>query len=187
MSAPHPPDADPVPTQRRSFRGLLRVLGTTLFILSIVAAECLAAYFLLPSASDLTSAAEARLKRQSTPAEADDEEDLEKEAIETAEVELGTFSISSHQPAAGTALRIDFKLVGTINAADKAAYNELYAHNTNRLRDQVIFEIRSAEVNDLSDPGLGLIKRRILGRVNALLGKPLLQGVLVSDFSFVGA
>src|SRR5436853_128840 len=41
------------------------------------------------------------------------------------------------------------------------------------------------EVTDLTDAGLGLIKRRILETTNKTLGKPLLQGVVFSEFSFV--
>ena len=45
--------------------------------------------------------------------------------------------------------------------------------------------VRSAEITDLTDAGLGLIKRRILETTNKALGKPLLQGVMFSEFSFV--
>jgi len=30
-----------------------------------------------------------------------------------------------------------------------------------------------------------LIKRRVLEKINRTLGKPLVQGVIVSDFSFI--
>ena len=41
------------------------------------------------------------------------------------------------------------------------------------------------EPADLADPGLGLIKRRILEKSNALLGKPLLRAVVFSEFSYM--
>jgi flagellar FliL protein len=49
----------------------------------------------------------------------------------------------------------------------------------------VIVTLRGAEVNDLTDAGLGLLKRTILEKTNAILGKPLLKLVVFSDFSFV--
>ena len=49
----------------------------------------------------------------------------------------------------------------------------------------MIVIIRSAEIADLTDAGLGLIKRRILETTNKTLGKPILQAVMFSDFSFV--
>ena len=41
------------------------------------------------------------------------------------------------------------------------------------------------QTTDLTDAGLGLIKRKILEKTNRALGKPLLQTVVFSDFSFV--
>ena len=57
--------------------------------------------------------------------------------------------------------------------------------NKHRIRENVIIIIRSAEVTDLTDAGLGLIKRRILETTNKTLGKPLLQEVVFSEFSFI--
>jgi len=49
----------------------------------------------------------------------------------------------------------------------------------------VILAIRAAEVADLAEPGLGLLKRTILEKTNALLGKPMLRAVIVSEFSYM--
>jgi hypothetical protein len=49
----------------------------------------------------------------------------------------------------------------------------------------VIFEIRNSRVEDLVDPGLALLKRKILAKSNELLGQPVLRAVLFSDFSFI--
>lgn len=183
-----PPAPAPPETEAKPANGLVRLLIVLAFIFVVVAAECLAAYFLLPSASEVAGAAEEKLaKKDQSDTKHEPEEIAEPEETPTTEVDLGVYNISSHQPAAGTTLRIDFKLVGTVNVADKKAFDELLENNKNRLRDRIIFEIRNAEVADLSDPGLGLIKRRILERVNALLGRPLLRGVVFSDFSFAGA
>jgi flagellar FliL protein len=45
--------------------------------------------------------------------------------------------------------------------------------------------VRSADGTDLADAGLGLIKRQILEKTNALLGKALLRAIVVSDFSYL--
>ncbi len=44
---------------------------------------------------------------------------------------------------------------------------------------------RSSDGWGVAGAGLGLIKRQILGKTNALLRKPLLRGVIVSDFSYM--
>ena len=69
---------------------------------------------------------------------------------------------------------------------DKAEeFKSLSASKKNRLRDNVMSIIRSADMNDLTDPSLGLIKRKILETTNKALGKPLLQGVVFSEFTFL--
>ena len=40
-------------------------------------------------------------------------------------------------------------------------------------------------MNDLTDPALGLLKRKILETTNKALGKPMLQGVVFSEFTFL--
>ncbi|HEV2968735.1 MAG TPA: flagellar basal body-associated FliL family protein, partial [Pirellulales bacterium] len=62
---------------------------------------------------------------------------------------------------------------------------KLFKQNRNRFRDQVIVIIRNAQMSDLADPGLTLIKSQILARTNSLLGEPLLKQVLFSDFAAV--
>jgi flagellar FliL protein len=90
-----------------------------------------------------------------------------------------------HQPASNLTLRINFHLIGTVMEEDKEAFTHLLAKNQHRLRDQVIFEVRSCELSELTDPGLALIKRKILAKSNELLGKPLLKAVVFSEFAFI--
>lgn len=101
------------------------------------------------------------------------------------EVELGKFNLMVHDPASNITLRVSFLLVGTVPDEESAEFAHLLEKNQHRLRDQVIFEIRNAQLSDLTDPGLGLIKRRILAKSNELLGQPLLQNVVFSEFSFI--
>ena len=101
------------------------------------------------------------------------------------EVELGKFNLMVHEPASNITLRVNFHLVGTVEDGDSDQFSHLLEKNQHRLRDQIIFEIRNAQISDLTDPGLGLIKRRILAKSNDLLGQPLLQNVVFSEFSFI--
>gem|GEM_PF-927814 len=101
------------------------------------------------------------------------------------EVELGKFNLMVHEPASNITLRVNFHLVGTVEDGDSDEFSHLLEKNQHRLRDQIIFEIRNAQLSDLTDPGLGLIKRRILAKSNDLLGQPLLQNVVFSEFSFI--
>jgi flagellar FliL protein len=100
-------------------------------------------------------------------------------------VDVGDYHISAQQPASNSTLRIDFHLYATVREEDEAEFAALFARLEHRFRDQIIFEVRKAELTDLTDPGLGLIKRRILEKSNRLFGRPILQTVVVSEFSFV--
>jgi flagellar basal body-associated protein FliL len=101
------------------------------------------------------------------------------------EVDLGQFSLTTLQPASNTTLLVDFHLFGTVTSENEAMATELIERHKHRVRDQVLTTVRSAEIADLTDPGLGLIKRQILEKTNRALGKPILQGVIFSDFLVV--
>ncbi len=176
------PSAAPTPkssTNSGSLFGKLLIVG---FMLAVIGSECLVAYLLIPSADEVARRAEARMT-----------EKLQKqlgtnsamEENKTIEVDLGNYSITYHQPDTNRSLRIDFQLFGVVADADRADLEKRLERVKHRFRDQVIFEIRNADLNDLSDPSLGLIKRRILEKSNHLLGRAILQGVVFSDFSFV--
>ena len=62
---------------------------------------------------------------------------------------------------------------------------ELFEENRHRFRESVIVIVRSSDLADLTDAGLGLIKRKVLEKTNRALGKPLLKDVVFSEFSLV--
>jgi flagellar FliL protein len=154
------------------------------FMGSVVAAECLFAYFWLPSASEVA----AQMGQIAEDAKASVEADQEHgkgEAETTVEVDLGSFTITNHRLLSEATIRTDFHLYGTVAEKEREEFATLFARNEKRFRDQVITEIRVCEVNDLEDPGLGLIKRRFLEKSNTLLGIPLLRSVIFADYTFV--
>jgi flagellar FliL protein len=109
----------------------------------------------------------------------------EADPSDQVEVDLEQFNVTAHLATSNTTMRIEFHLFGVVNMSDKVEFERLVKANQHRLRDQVLVIVRSAQPRDLADAGLGLIKRQILGKTNALLGKPLLREVIVSDFSYI--
>jgi len=101
------------------------------------------------------------------------------------EVDLGEFCVTALQPAANLTLRIDFHLFGSVAAENEKEFKRLLEDNRHRFREQVLVTIRSADIADLTDASLGLVKRTILERAHKTLGKPLLREVIISDYSFV--
>ena len=164
-------------------------------ILAVIGAECLFAFVYVTMATDKSTHPEAAAA-PAKPAkhEAAHGESHEKEhgkagehgeagvAGEEHEADMGEYSLTAFQPAANITLLINFHLYGTIASEDAGFFAGAYEGNKHRIRDQVLTTIRSAEMADLTDPGLGLIKRQILEKTNRTLGKPVLQGIVFSDF-----
>jgi len=176
--------SEKTPLQRGT--SLLAKLRMLLFLAGVVVVECLVAYFYLPSASETAVMADALANNGSetdSPPNLDEPQDRDRK--DEVEIDLGEFSVTSFKPISNSTLRIDFHLYGTVTTKEEETFQEAMAKNEHRFRDQMIVIVRSAEITDLSDAGLGLIKRKILEKTNRTLGKPLLQTVIFSDFSFI--
>ncbi len=167
---------------------LLRKLLTLGFVLAVVAVECLIAYMCLPSAAETAALAGATVEgsgRAEPPSEDISLHEGEEEPAAQVEVDLGKFSVTAFQPTSNTALRIDFHLFGTVAASDEKEFQKRMEANAHRFRDLILEIIRSAEISDLTDAGLGLLKRKIMEKTNRIFGKPLLRQVVFSEFSFI--
>lgn len=175
------------PAAKSSFLAKINVL---LFLLVVIVAECLIAYFYLPSAADTAAmagapAAPKEQKEDGHGEHAAAEEKPDGQPHGQIEVDLGEFSVTAYQPVSNSTLRIDFHLYGTIGAESEQDFAKLMEENKHRFREQVLVIVRSADITDLTDAGLGLVKRKIQEKTNRILSKPLLRSIIVSDFSFV--
>jgi flagellar FliL protein len=167
----------------KSMLAKLVVLG---FVATIVAVECLAVYLFLPSRTETAAMAGVELAGDSPPEGPLSPELIEEEELAPqVEVDLGEFSVTAYQPVSNTTLRIDFHLFGTVATEDETDFLAQLEGNVHRFRDQVIVTLRSSDITDLTDAGLGLIKRKILEKTNAMLGKRYLRAIIFSDFSFI--
>lgn len=171
----------------KSGGSLMGKLVVALFMGAVIVTEVIAFYFLFPDADRVASLAEERIAKKlaTKVVDGDEDEGKGKGDKKVVEVDLGDFDITAHQPAANSTIRINFHLFATVREDEKSEFENLKSASQHRLRDKIIFEVRNAEITDITDPGLGLIKRRILEKSNAVLGKPLLRSVVFSDFAFV--
>jgi flagellar FliL protein len=172
----------------KAWKTLLKVLGV---VIAIIAVEMVAAAMLLPSAHDteftarqLKAAREGVFEDHPAP-EAANEEAAPATMKETREVDLGRFNVTRFNPQSNTTLIVDFELFGVVLASEESNFATQFEANKVRVREQVIMTLSAAEMNDLTDAELGLLKRRILEKTNRALGKPMLQEVLFSKFNFV--
>lgn len=168
---------------------MLKTIIAASVVSAVILIEVLVAYMLIPGREDL----QAWAKEQSQAAghsaghsaSPDEHAQGESHGDPQVEVDLGRFSIVVHKPAASYTMRINFHLIGTVKEAEREEFSHLLEKCQHRLRDQVIYEVRNSEIADLTDPGLALIKRKILAKSNVLLGKALLDTVVFSDYAFV--
>jgi flagellar FliL protein len=162
---------------------MLKPIIVSVVVALVILAECFFAYLLIPSRTDLEKWSATKVAKEAAEGHAAQEH---KHAGKSeTEVDLGKYNVVVHHPASNVTLRVNFHLIGTVHTEEQHEFEELLGKNQHRLRDQAIFEIRNCQIDDLTDPGLALLKRRILAKSNDLLGKPLLHSVVFSDFSFV--
>jgi flagellar basal body-associated protein FliL len=169
---------------RSSLMGKLLLL---FFMGAVIGGECIAAYLLTsayrPSGVAIAATPLKEPAGKAKPAK-ETEDAAEKNQTEELEVDLGKFDVNSYQPKANTTSIIDFHLYATVASSDKSAFNASIDQNKNRLRDQILVIVRSADLAELTEPGLGLLKRRILEKSNTILGKAFLRTIVFGDFSF---
>lgn len=181
----------PVEVPRHKGRGVFRIIKAVAFVSVIVVVQIVVASMLAPSAQDTAKLAK-DLAAASTGHSADAQEEQAKELKGRAaheedlkEVDLGTYNITRYNPTTNTTLAIDFDLFGTVLAEDLSTYQKHFESSNARIKEQITMTMHSAESADLTDAGLGLIKRQILEKTNRALGQPLLKEVLFSKFNFV--
>ena len=100
-------------------------------------------------------------------------------------MELGSFNVTRFNPGTKTTLAIDFEVFGTVLADEATNFGHHFEKSKARIREQITLTMHGANSSDLTDAGLGLIKRQILEKTNRALGQPLLKEVLFSKFNFV--
>lgn len=177
--------SEPTPDATPAKRPMLARVLIVLFVGAVIGGECLIAFLYIPSTTETAALAGAHPQAPVAPPPEPVAPPVEPETPTQAEVNLGEFTVTSYQPTSNTTLRIDFRLYGLVRQSEEKELGRLIEENKHRFRDQVIVTMRSAEISDLTDAGLSLIKRKILDRTNRILGKPVLLSVVFSDFSFV--
>ena len=193
-AAPPASDAEQPVVKKPGIMTLVKALAV---ISVLVLLQLVGVSMLIPSAAETTKVAE---KLASADAVQDAEEEgaaahhekgedaahgEEGVAHDMHEVKLGSYHVVTFNTDTGTSLNIDFELYGTVLAKEEKEFTELFEANKVRLREQILVTVRGSDVTDLSDPDLGLLKRKILEKTNRTLGKPLLNEAIFSKFSFI--
>jgi hypothetical protein len=185
------PEAEAAPPKKKA-GGIMTMVKAIAIVSVVVLAQVCGASMLIPSAEE-TKEIGKQLAGATHDEEAHAEEESHGEASEhgdghhdeSHEVTLGTYHIVSFNPKTDASLAVDFELFGTVLAAEQPEFEHLYAAHEKRISEQITIAVRGLQAEDLTDPGLGLIKRIILEKTNRALGKPLVREAIISQFSFV--
>jgi flagellar FliL protein len=177
------------PSERRPSR-LFALAKPAAIIAVIVAVECVAVAVLLPSPKETEEvgkelAAAHAGKEPPATEESEAHEAPHAPRKELLEVDLGSHHVAIFQPGSNSTLRIDVHIYATVLADALHEFETLYPLHQHRVSEQVQSAFRAAQITDLTDAGLGLIKRQILEKTNRTLGKPLVEDVVFSKFSFL--
>ncbi len=179
--------------------GIMTLVKALAVISVLVLLQLVGVSMLIPSAAETTKIAE-KLASADAVQEAEETESAtahheekgehaangeEGASHDMHEVKLGSYHVVTFNTDTGTSLNIDFELYGTVLAKEEKEFTELFEANKVRLREQILVTVRGSDVADLSDPDLGLLKRKILEKTNRTLGKPLLNEAIFSKFSFI--
>lgn len=187
----------PVEAPKAGGRGIFRIIKAIAFISIIVVVQVVVASMLTPSAEETEKLAKGLLAASSGKAEGEHgEEDKDGEhkdaseggddhGHELEEVKLGAYNVTRFNPGTNTTLAIDFEVYGTVLASEAAEFEHRYEKSKARIREQITLTMHATEAPDMTDAGLGLIKRQILEKTNRALGQPLIKEVLFSKFNFV--
>lgn len=171
--------------RRGGFVKLLIPLG---IVCALVVVELVAAALLIPTAGETDSLANEYVAAQrgetttNTGAEAESYKSDDEHSLE---IDLGNFDVSRYDPKTDKTIDIEIELCAVVPAEQAADFTERLSATSNRVREQVIMILHGADPTEFGDPGLGLIKRQVLEKVNRALSRPLVREVVVTGFNFV--
>ncbi|MDY0165984.1 MAG: hypothetical protein RBS80_05530 [Thermoguttaceae bacterium] len=97
--------------------------------------------------------------------------------------ELGDYSIRVFDPITQSELRTDFRLEGMTSLGDQTSFEQFMRCNRRFFREQVAVVLRTHNLDDLTDPDLNLLGRKIVARVNRSLGERVLKSAEIKNFA----
>lgn len=153
-------------------------------VASVIVAETLIFFLMVPSADDVAALAEARLIEKVEKSMDKDGEEKVDDPNAIKEFPLGTYGVVFTPPGSDRNYSVEFRLFGTVKDKDLKELERLFAERQGRFKHRMILEVRNATMDELTENQLGLIQRRILATSNEILGEdhPILLGVGFDDY-----
>ncbi len=113
---------------------------------------------------------------------ANDKTQAEEAEPELVGFELGSYVLKDYQPLQDQSTRLIFTAHASVLKDDADAFAKQIESRRFRVRDQVIIAARLAAPEELQDPDLSLLRRRILLRLKHSLPELAIEQVYLSEF-----
>ncbi|MCL2347639.1 MAG: flagellar basal body-associated FliL family protein [Planctomycetaceae bacterium] len=166
--------------------GMVIVFLILMTVTAVVLAEVLVGYLLLPSPQRVNAEVEEAVKKTTQKSGKVPYKTAVVDAIhreEQIEVALGEAFNITEGDVTNVPFRLSVSFSVLINKSDKDEYEKRYEANKSRIRNAVLVILRSAKQTEITDPTLGLIRNKIMVKVNEILGMPLVKEVLYTDIA----
>ena len=167
-------------------RGGMKRFYVAFLVGSIMAAEGLLGWWVLSNRSSAASSqgsgagtGEGTSADSKSSAKSEDEQTA-PEDLEVQEVEIGEFQLTNYS-LSGATMHLQIHFTATVEKAENEEFAELFEEHKSRIRQQILSILRSSSQEDLVDPSLNLIRRKIQGDLNQLLERKLILSVYFTD------
>lgn len=104
----------------------------------------------------------------------------EPEDLEVQEVEIGEFQLTNYS-LSGATMHLQFHFNATIEKSENEEFVKLFEEHKSRIRQRILSVLRSSSQEDLADPSLGAIRRKIQDDLNKQLERKLILSVFFTD------
>ena len=119
--------------------------------------------------------------------EHDDFEDRREESFaeQHAEIDFGTFDLTTNRQKEELRLRVRFHLLTRTTKEKAKVVSAYYETHENRFRDRLYSVIDQVKIEDLAEPRLAELKGAIRDLANEMVGRHAIEEVIFSDFSLM--
>ena len=157
-------------------------------IAAVILIETGLAFYFIPDSKEVTAQFREDIKRELVE-EFGGSEDLlgervNEEDVQLIEKDLGEHEILIHDSKSGATYAVDCMVACTIKYADDTTFDEMYEVNKYRVQEQIMIQFREANIDDLAEKQLGLIKKRISKKIDDLFGGKMIREVHLPEFSY---
>jgi len=120
---------------------------------------------------------------RSGSAHAKTDEPDELQSVETVEVPIDTFRAVNTIASPGVGYHVEFKLTAVVARDQEVVFEQAVTKEHHaRIHQAVEHVVRSASMEELNDPKLNVIRRKIKEEINKALRKSYVHQVIISGF-----